>query len=542
MNVSTDEVRSIARVADADAALAAEQSLLGAMLCDPAAVDAAANAVAARDFSDASYGAVFAAALALRREGEAVDPITVAERVGSVSLQDLTALVAAVPSIKNAATYARAVADRARRRRLASALLRASREAEMPDSDLNAIVSDLSDVLTPRAGESARHWADVVRTYRRAEALATRRPGIDWAVEGWIQAGQVGVLVAGGGTGKTTLLLVLGVCIALGWEFFGAPVKRGSFLLLSNDDRQDDLDDALALICRAYRLSDEQIALVEEKVRVVSLIGLAGERAFTSATRGDILPTDMPELLDRATRDIPDLVGVALDTLRQFCGGSSNDEQVIKLTLDGCRVFAQRRGAFVVLPHHTGKQNYREQVTDLYAGSGSAAIADNSRFVLLLQSVQWSEINDKIERTGNETGDALVLRSTRGSLLVRPPEPMYLSRSDWYLTRIRGRVLTVAQQLDALDRKVLQAVRDGAQSKTRVLAKIGGKRNRVFALVDKLVERGLLVLGDRTGSRGGSLPLMVSAAGAKLLDTPETPVPFTGSPLRTGTGEPVPPD
>ena len=52
----------------------------------------------------------------------------------------------------------------------------------------------------------------------------------------WIQAGKVGALVAAGGVGKTTLMLKLGICIALGRPFFGQGVKKGSFLLISNDD------------------------------------------------------------------------------------------------------------------------------------------------------------------------------------------------------------------------------------------------------------------------------------------------------------------
>ena len=182
--------------------------------------------------------------------------------------------------------------------------------------------------------DEAASWVEAVRDYRPELDIEARQHAVEWAVEDWIQRGKVGALVAGGGTGKTTILMMLGICIALGWPFFGQRVQRGSFLLLSADDDQHDLDAVLALLCRALKLSPEDFAIVAVKLRLVSIIGLAGTRTFTTTVRGDILATDLPEVMHTATEGMTDLVGVALDTLRQFCGGSSNEEQVIKLTLD----------------------------------------------------------------------------------------------------------------------------------------------------------------------------------------------------------------
>lgn len=123
-------------------------------------------------------------------------------------------------------------------------------------------------------------------------------------------------------------------------------------------------------------------------------------------------------LILQAVAGISDLVGIALDTLRQFSGGSSNDEQVIKLTIAGATEVALRTGAYVVLPHHTGKQNYRDGVADMYCGSGSAAIADNCRFVLLLQTTTWGDIESKVRRVGPRAR-----RSTRA--VVDPRQPAH---------------------------------------------------------------------------------------------------------------------
>jgi RecA-family ATPase len=207
-------------------------------------------------------------------------------------------------------------------------------------------------------------------------------------------------------------------------------------------------------------------------------------------------------------------VGVALDTLRQFSGGSSNDEQVIKLTIAGATAFAASRRVFVVLPHHTGKQNYREQITDMYCGSGSAAIADNCRFVLLLQTTTWADIESKVQRTGQERGDPLVLRSTRGSMLVKEPPPMFFHRDGYFIGLVKGKTLTHNEQAEKKDRAILQAVRDGAQSKTAILAKTGGKKQTVLARIGELEDLDYL----SNGSQSGSPKYVLTTKGANFLD------------------------
>lgn len=344
---------------------------------------------------------------------------------------------------------------------------------------------------------------------------------VAWVVEGLIQAAKVGALVAAGGTGKTTLLLCLCVCIATGRPFMGCNVQQGSSLLLTNDDPQQDLTGALALVCKAMHLTDAEYTMVQQKVRAVSLQGIGGTKTFTTPVGGAPTATGLTEALLQAVEGINDMVLVALDTLRQFSGGNSNDEQVIKLTIAGCTDFALKTGAAVVLPHHTGKQNFRDGITDMYCGSGSAAIADNSRFILLLQTATWADIEKQVERTGREAGDPLVLRSTRGSLLVKAAAPIFLHRDEYHIAAIAGKSLTRDQQLDKRDREIIAAVRSGAQSKNAINAVVTGQKVSINKAVDELLRRDLLTLNTVTGSRSGSQNLMVSAKGAKVLDTKE---------------------
>lgn len=367
---------------------------------------------------------------------------------------------------------------------------------------------------------TAPEWASAVRSWVAPPLLAAEPVLVEFAVGKLIQAGKVGALVAAGGTGKTTLLLNLALCHATGREFLGMRVTRGTFVLLSADDPQEDLDAALALVVKAAKLTQAELDAVRQKVRVISLQGMTGLRTFTVNVGGTAAPTGLEEYLLFALEDIPDLVGVALDTLRHFAGGKTVDEDVITTTIAGATAVANATGAYVVIPHHTGKQNYRDSVADMYCGSGSAAIADNARFVLLLQAATWSDIETKVQRTGQERGDPLVLTSTRGSLLVRPPEPIYLHRDGFGIGRVAGATLTREQILDERDREVLRAVRAGAQTKSAIAVAVKGKKAAVLDRVDDLEVRGFLRNGSQNGSQSRPQYALTSE-GASFLDAAE---------------------
>lgn len=503
---------------------AAEHAVLGCLLQDSKTFDQVADSLTSGDFDTEGHDLTFSTIAALAQQGKPADVVAVYERLesqgqaacvgGLAYLHQLSQSVIGTASLKHCAGLVRKHADL---RRLVAAALTLKADASSPGTRSAADILATFAAQTEALTRPASGWLATMRNWKPLPNLATREVRVDFAVEGLIQTAKVGALVAAGGTGKTTLLLTLGACIALGRPFMGREVKQGTFVLLSNDDSQEDLDGALALVVRALLLTPEEAAIVAAKVRVISLQGTDCP-TFVSNVHGQPEPTAFGVALLKELQSIPDLVGFALDTLRQFSGGATNDEQVMKATIAGCTKIAVATGAFCVLPHHTGKQNYRDGVADMYAGSGSAAIADNCRFVLVLQTATWADIEQQVARTGHEDGRPLVLRPTRGSLLVKAAEPVFMVRNGHRMEAIAGQSLTAAQQLDKRDREILAAVRGGAQTKNAINAAVTGKKSAVNHAVDDLLGRGLLVPDEAGGSRGGSQKLMVSATGAKALE------------------------
>ena len=108
--------------------LEAESAVIGSMLMDQEAIQAAAEILTAEDFYSRQYGVMFETICELNRDGMAVDPVTLQNRMHEKNLppetysnEVLQAMVAQVTTTANVESYARIVADKAMMRRLVRA-------------------------------------------------------------------------------------------------------------------------------------------------------------------------------------------------------------------------------------------------------------------------------------------------------------------------------------------------------------------------------------------------------------------------------------
>ena len=378
-------------------------------------------------------------------------------------------------------------------------------------------------MTTTHSHEQSAEWVQALKYYQPPLKAWREPPPIRWAVDGLIRAATVGGLVAPGATGKTTLLITLGICHALGRPFMGRKVQQGGFLLLSLDDAQEDLDAAVGLVLRAMELSEEDIKKVGEYLRVISLQGWNGPRTFNVPGTPGQLDVQMVQALCDACNAVPQLVGVCVDTLRQFSGGPTNDEQTIMAVSSSCAMIAVRTGAYFVIPHHTGKAQAREDAGDMYAGSGSAAIADNARFLLVLSEVteraELSRFDAQVQQDKND-GICTVLRlsSRRGSIRHKAEGDLFIVRNGYLME------VTAPHQQNNINRAlpILNAIRDltasgELTSKNAVHEQLGGRRKLVLEKIDELVSTGLVVTGPQRGSRNHPKLLGLTPAGSELL-------------------------
>ncbi len=135
--------------------LQAEQSLLGAMLLDRRAIEAALEVgLSADDCYKPAHGHVFAAVVGLFSRGDPSDPVTVADELRRAGHLDeaggpavLISLQAGTPSIGNAGRYARIVADHSVLRRLIRAAGDIAESGYSLPEDVGTVVDEAEQAI-----------------------------------------------------------------------------------------------------------------------------------------------------------------------------------------------------------------------------------------------------------------------------------------------------------------------------------------------------------------------------------------------------------
>lgn len=245
---------------------------------------------------------------------------------------------------------------------------------------------------------------------------------------------DVATLIAPGGMGKTTLILFKAIHIALGIPLFGLKVtKPGPVLILTAEDSRELLVARLRAICSEMFLSDEELAIVRERVRISDLSG----RSFKLTTvRNDVVRVTavVDDIIANAKALAPVLI--VIDPAVSFGVGESRVNDAEQGLIEAARRLRNGLNCCVEYVHHSGKSNAREKSLDQYAGRGGSAFADGSRMVMVLQDLPpdaW------MKAVGSELPDGV-----SGLVLARAKLSYAPRQSDIYLIR-RGYTFTPVQ-------------------------------------------------------------------------------------------------
>jgi KaiC/GvpD/RAD55 family RecA-like ATPase len=232
--------------------LDAEHSLLGAALIDSSIVERlAATGLQPWHFAVDAHRQIWRAVQALTEQGKPADPVTVTTALGAeseVDLAYLNNLANSVPSAAHAPAYADAILAAAGRREIAAALDHAHQVVRDPAASLDAVRSRITSILELEEQTAAKRKPFELVTVADLETAHTPPPEFIW--DGLLPRNVVTLLSAHGGTGKSTLSLMLAVGSALGMPVLGRQVSRERVAYFSGEDGADLLRYRLQHICR----------------------------------------------------------------------------------------------------------------------------------------------------------------------------------------------------------------------------------------------------------------------------------------------------
>ncbi|RME85088.1 MAG: hypothetical protein D6775_03765 [Caldilineae bacterium] len=246
------------------------------------------------------------------------------------------------------------------------------------------------------------------------------------------------VLAAGGGTGKTALLLHEAACLALGRPVFGLlPVLRsGRTLYITGEDSAEELQARLARIVDAMDCGRDERQIVQDGVRFLDLAGEDARLVEPGSGRTSELTFDLA-----ATYQDSGIAHVVLDPLASFGADDENVNGNVQSLVNAARRIGKGLGAAVTLCHHVGKASARDGAEDAYVGRGGSALADGSRIVHVLRPVADDE-QSKAPMTAlaalreAEHGALLRLATPKMSHAPRPPA-LWIVRDGWKFQAFR---------------------------------------------------------------------------------------------------------
>jgi len=205
----------------------------------------------------------------------------------------------------------------------------------------------------------------------------TPPPAFVW--DGYLPRGNVALLGAHGGTGKSTIALMLAVCATLGRPLFGVDTEACKVLFVSLEDGANVVRHRLAGICRAWLIDPVQL---RDRLHIVD--GTEHPELFAAETRGAGEITASYFELRRLVQS--ENIGLVLiDNASDAFGGDEIQRRQVRAFMRSLAEVARLTDCAVMLLAHVDKTTSRNKKAEGGEGySGSTAWHNSARSRLFL--------------------------------------------------------------------------------------------------------------------------------------------------------------
>lgn len=198
----------------------------------------------------------------------------------------------------------------------------------------------------------------------------------------YIVAGEVNVLTGPGGSGKSSLLTGLALAGAIGQSFLGRPTQQFETVIFTTEDGVDDYKRKLHAWKDSYLGAWRQ---ANGRIHIIPLKGIPLRLIDAGFGQVNVAPGVVEALAARTRELVPSgEVLILVETVSRVSGGDESNSGAGMLVVALERLSFLTKGGTPLPVAHVGKENARSRQTDMYAGRGGSALADNARSVLVL--------------------------------------------------------------------------------------------------------------------------------------------------------------
>jgi RecA-family ATPase len=252
--------------------------------------------------------------------------------------------------------------------------------------------------------------------------------------------GKVGAIVAPGGTGKSQLLLQLGVSVAAGLpflEFWEVPERGGVLMLLAEDDEQEihhRLHNIHAMVSARYPSDNDLTKRLESNLYVRSMVG--EHNLMTAAGHnGEVQSTGYAQRVVLTAKEIPNLKIIIIDPASRFRGGIENSAEDVTRFIEELEYMKKQTGASVLVAHHANKGSMNATEANQNASRGSSAFSDGVRWQMNLATLSREDAGRL--KIADERRHFYLTASIVKNNYAAPSDAIHLQRKDQgYLEKV----------------------------------------------------------------------------------------------------------
>lgn len=210
-------------------------------------------------------------------------------------------------------------------------------------------------------------------------------PHRQWIYGTQLIRGFVTLLVAPGGTGKSSLILGMCMSIATNRPLLGTRVhQQCNTAILNLEDPQDEIDRRVTALALHYGLSNDDITgrlFASPADRTVTIAGI-GDDGFS------VIHPDEKQIIERVRDENIGVLGV--DPFAESHTLEENSNPAMIQAAAAWRRVARRGNCAVCLAHHVRKG----LVESIEAARGAKALTDSARIGLLLSTMTQEDAED----------------------------------------------------------------------------------------------------------------------------------------------------